>query len=260
MDAVTGHPARIITKPVAAIGAGLWLTTRAGLGLSQRLWRGEALAQRQLADALPVHVWRPLRTLLPLAMLAGMIAGIGAARLLTLYNAQLPVLGALAQLLARDIVPLLVGLFACGSVSVALAARLGAMGLSREIDALEALGRDPAAHALGPALGAVLLSAPIHGGLGGIAAVFGCGLPLGLIANVGWPLWTGFAFSHDAAQAMLTGIGKIVLYALIAFAVGSAVGAKPARSPADIGRRAITAFTAGLLGIFTAAALWTALA
>jgi hypothetical protein len=31
------------------------------------------------------------------------------------------------------------------------------------------------------------------------------------------------------------------------------------RSPADIGRRATTAFTAGLLGIFVAAAAWTAL-
>ncbi len=89
--------------------------------------------------------------------------------------------------------------------------------------------------------------------------MIGCGVPLALIANVGWPLWSGFAFSHDAAGAMLTGIAKLLLYALIAFGVGSAVGAKPVRSPADIGRRATTAFTAGLLGIFSAAALWTAL-
>jgi ABC-type transporter Mla maintaining outer membrane lipid asymmetry permease subunit MlaE len=256
MAAVTRGP----IKPVAASGAGLWLTARAASGLARRLWRGEPLAQRQLADSLPVHVWRPLRTLLPLAALAGIIAGIGAARLLALYNAQIPVLTALAILLLRDVVPLLVGLFACGSVSVALAARLGAMSLAREIDALEALGRDPAAHALGPALGAVLLSAPIHMSLAGLAAIAGCGLPLGLIANVGWALWAGFALSHDAAQAALTGMGKLLLYALIAFIVGSAVGAKPVRAPADIGRRAITAFTAGLLGIFTAAAIWTALA
>ncbi|MDO7836551.1 ABC transporter permease [Sphingobium sp. HBC34] len=255
MDRLTGP-----RKPIAAIGAGIWLTLRAARGMGQRLIAGDALAQRQLADGLPLHIWRPLRTLLPLAALAGMIAGIGAARLLTIYNAQIPVLGALAQILPRDIVPLLVGLFASGSVSVAIAARLGAMALNREIDALEALGRDPVAHALGPALVAVLLSTPIHMALAGVAAILGCALPLALIANVGWPLWAGFAFSHDAAQAMLTGMAKVLLYALIAFAVGSAVGARPVRSPADIGRRAITAFTAGLLGIFAAAALWTGLA
>ncbi|NML11110.1 ABC transporter permease [Sphingobium sp. AR-3-1] len=254
MDALKGGP-----KLIAAIGAGAWLTVRAATGMGRRIIAGDALAQRQLADGLPLHVWRPLRTLLPLAALAGIIAGIGAARLLALYNAQIPVLGALAEILLRDIVPLLVGLFACGSVSVALSSRLGAMALNREIDALEALGRDPVAHALGPALAAVLLSAPIHMLLGGIAAVIGCGVPLALIANVGWPLWSGFAFSHDAAGAMLTGMAKLLVYALIAFGVGSAVGAKPVRSPADIGRRATTAFTAGLLGIFSAAALWTAL-
>lgn len=255
MDRLTGPP-----KLIAAIGAGAWLTLRAARGMGQRLIAGDALAQRQLADGLPLHIWRPLRTLLPLAALAGMIAGIGAARLLTLYNAQIPVLSALAQILLRDIVPLLVGLFASGSVSVAIAARLGAMALNREIDALEALGRDPVAHALGPALVAVLLSTPIHMALAGVAAILGCALPLSLIANVGWPLWAGFAVSHDAARAMLTGMAKVLLYALIAFAVGSAVGARPVRSPADIGRRAITAFTAGLLGIFAAAALWTGLA
>lgn len=255
MDTLKGPP-----KLIAAIGAGLWLTLRAASGMARRILAGDTLAQRQLAQALPVHVWRPLRTLLPLAALAGAIAGTGAARLLALYNAQIPVLTALAAVLLRDIAPLLVGLFACGSVSVALAARLGAMALNREIDALEALGRDPVAHALGPSLAAVLLSIPIHMALAGIAAVIGCGVPLGLIANITWPLWVGYALSHDAAQALLTGMGKLLLYALIAFAVGSAVGAKPVRSPTDIGRRAITAFTAGLLGIFAAAAIWTGLA
>ncbi|MDT7536038.1 ABC transporter permease [Sphingobium sp. SA2] len=246
-------------KILAALGAGLWLIGRAARGMARRVIAGDRLAQRQLADGLRLHVWRPLRTLLPLAALAGMIAGIGAARLLALYNAQIPVQSALAQTLLRDIVPLLVGLFASGSVSVALSSRLGAMSLNREIDALEALGRDPVGHALGPALVAVLLSVPIHMMLGGLAALVGCALPLGLIANISWSQWAGFSFSHEAAGAMLTGMGKVLVYALIAFGVGGAVGAKPVRSPADIGRRATTAFTAGLLGIFTAAAIWTAL-
>ena len=238
-------------KIVAAVGAGLWLIGRAARGMARRLVAGDRLAQRQLADSLPLHVWRPLRTLLPLAALAGMIAGIGAARLLALYNAQIPVQSALAETLLRDIVPLLVGLFASGSVSVALSSRLGAMSLNREIDALDALG---------PALVAVLLSVPIHMMLAGLAALVGCALPLRLTANIGWAQWAGFAFSHEAAGAMLTGMAKVLVYALIAFGVGGAVGARPVRSPADIGRRATTAFTAGLLGIFAAAVLWTALA
>lgn len=254
MDTVT--PGR---RMLAGLGSAVWLVVQAVRGMARRMLAGDRLARRQLADALILHAWRPLRTLLPLAALAGIIAGIGAARLLALYSAEIPVQTMLADLLMRDVTPLLVGLFASGSVSVELAARLGAMSLNHEIDALEALGRDPVDHALGPFVAAVILSAPIHMLLSGMVAVVACGIPLHVDANIAWRAWLGFGLSHEAARAMLTGMAKVLLFALIAFGVGSAVGARPVRSPADIGRRATTAFTAGLLGIFAAAALWTAL-
>lgn len=245
---------------LSGLGSGIWLIVRAARGMGRRAVAGDALGERQLAAALPLYIWRPMRTLLPLAGLAGLIAGIGAARLLAIYNAPIPVQSTLATTLLRDVVPLVVGLFASGSVSVELSSRLGAMSLNREIDALEALGHDPVDHALGPSLIAVLLSVPLHMMMAGIAALIACGLPLRLTANIAWREWASFAFSDDAASGMLAGIAKVLLYALIAFGVGSAIGARPVRSPADIGRRATTAFIAGLLGIFGAAALWTALA
>ncbi|MET0372059.1 MAG: ABC transporter permease [Sphingobium sp.] len=254
MDQLSGT-----ARALGGLGSGAWLTARAARGIWRRIAMGDRLADRQMAASLPLYVWRPLRTLLPLACLAGLIAGIAAARLLGLYNAQIPIQTMLAQTLLRDVTPLLVGLFASGSISVELSSRLGAMSLNREIDALEALGRDAVDHALGPSFVAVLISAPIHMLLAGLATLVAAAVPLRLSANIAWIEWAAFAFSKGSAEAMLTGMGKVLLYALIAFAVGSAVGAKPVRSPADIGRRATTAFTAGLLGIFTAAALWTAL-
>lgn len=253
--------ARLTSTPRAlgGLGAGGWLIVQAARGMARRLVAGDMLVHRQLAAALSLHLWRPLRTLLPLAALTGIIAGIGAARLLALYNAQIPVLTTLAQILLRDIMPLIVGLFAAGSIAVALSARLGAMSLNREIDALEALGRDPVDHTLGPSLVAVLLAVPVHMALAGLAALLACSLPLHLTANIPGRQWMDIGLSPVAARAMLSGMGKLLLYTLIAFGVGGAVGAKPVRSPTDIGRRATTAFTAGLLGIFSAAALWTAL-
>jgi hypothetical protein len=55
-------------------------------------------------------------------------------------------------------------------------------------------------------------------------------------------------------------MAKALLFAVIAFGVGAAVGSQPVRVPADIGQRAGRAFTIGLLAIFTAAALWVGLA
>jgi len=51
----------------------------------------------------------------------------------------------------------------------------------------------------------------------------------------------------------------VIVFAVIAFGVGAAVGAAPVRVPTAIGRHAGRAFVIGLLAIFFAAALWTIL-
>ena len=249
-----------LKRGAGAIGTGAWLIGRAGRGVWRSAWAGDPLAQRNLATALAIFLWRPLMTLLPLAALAGIIAGIAAARLLDLYRAELLVMDGLVRALLRDVFPLVVGTFASGSVSVALSARLGAMSLNREVDALETMGLDPVTLILSPSLAAILVAAPAHMFGAGAAALFTCGFLLHVSAQIGWHDYGLIALSSGAASALLTGMMKAIVFALIAFAVGATVGARPARTPADIGRRATRAFTSGLLGIFAAAALWTALA
>jgi ABC-type transporter Mla maintaining outer membrane lipid asymmetry permease subunit MlaE len=228
--------------------------------MATRLFAGDPLAARALAEALRQFVWAPLPTLLALSALIGVIAGILVARLLAVYNAETVVVGVLDVTLLRQVLPLIVGIFASGSVAVELTARLGAMSLANEIDALESLGHDPVAHVLGPPLVAIIAAAPLHMTLAGAAALLGAGLPLALGANLGWHALFGLALTRPVAAALLGGIAKTVVFAWLAFAVGSAIGARPVRRPAEIGRRTRRAFTAGLLATFAAAALWVALA
>lgn len=238
----------------------MWLIARAGQGLWQSVITGDPLAQRRIADAMGLFVWRPLVTLLPLSALVGLIAAIAASRALNLYHAELLIVGALVKALAKDIVPLVVGVFASGSIAVELASRLGAMSLNNEIDALEALGHDPARFAMGPSLIAVVSSAPVHMVCAAAVALTVAALPLQGMANLAWASYFQLAFTDEVARALLTGIAKVIVFALIAFAVGASVGARAVRTPGEIGRHATLAFTAGLLGIFAAAALWAALA
>ena len=243
-----------------AVGAGSWLIWRALRGFWRQSLVGDPLSEASLAEALGRFLWGPLPTLMALAALTGVIAGISVASVLEVYDAELLIIGALYDVLLRQILPLVVGIFASGSVSVELASRLGAMSLAREIDALEAMGHDPVPRVLGGPVVAVLAASPVHMLLAALAAFAGAALPLHLSANVAYQGLAHLAVSNAAAQALLTGMAKALLFAALAFGVGAVVGSRPVRIPADIGRRAGRAFTTGLLLIFVAAALWTGLA
>jgi phospholipid/cholesterol/gamma-HCH transport system permease protein len=165
----------------------------------------------------------------------------------------------LVQALARDAVPLVLGVFAAGRVSVELAARLGGMGLSREIDALTGLGHDPARYALSPALAAVVIAAPIHALAATVSALFAAGMALRIDAVTPWGRYLQLTLTDDTFQAALLGMGKALVFLLIAATVGAAVGSRETRNASDLAEGTTVAFTVGLLAVFTAAALWTAL-
>lgn len=253
-------PLALLESPVRACGTGVWLVCQALRGMARSFVAGDPLAAARLGEALVRFVWRPLPTLLVLSVLVGIIAGTSVASVLALYNAETLMIGALADVLLRQVLPLIVGIFASGSVSVELAARLGAMSLANEVDALDAMGHDPVAYILGPPVVAVVAASPVHVLLAAAAALLGAALPLHYSANVAWVDLAHLALSDRSVSALLVGLGKGLLFSLIAFAVGATIGSSPVRIPATIGRHTGQAFTAGLLGIFTAAALWAVLA
>jgi ABC-type transporter Mla maintaining outer membrane lipid asymmetry permease subunit MlaE len=223
------------------------------------MWRRslahDPLGEASLGEALAQFVWGPLPTLIALAALIGVISGVSVSRILAVYNAESLALNALTDAMLRQVLPLIVGIFASGSVSVEIASRLGAMSLAQEIDALEAMGHDPVAHILGPPVVAVVAASPVHMAAASLAALIGAGIPLHLSSNISWVELAHFAFCDATAAALLVGMGKSLLFAVIAFAVGATVGSQPVRIPTEIGRRAGQAFTAGLLGIFVAATI-----
>lgn len=241
------------------LGAGVWLLGRAGQGLALDFAEGDQLARRRLAEALSVYCWRPLPMLALLAALTGLIAGVTGAHVLNIYHADRTIAPALVQTLASQVCPILVGVFAAGRVSVELAARLGGMQLGRELEALETLGRDPARYVLAPCIGAVAAAAPIHACVTFIAAWACVGLALQPGAVVPWGSYLALTLNDTTARAVLTCVAKSAAFLLIATGVGATTGSLEARSPADLGARSTTAFTAGLLGVFILAAVWAAL-
>ena len=241
-------------------GTGAWMVTRAVRGTWRRWNAGDPLLAAALARDLARFLWSPLPTLVALAVLTGAIAGISAARILSLYHAELLVLRALVDALLRQVLPLVIGVFAASGVAVTVATRLAAMSLQREIDALETMGHDPVPFALGTPVVAVAAAVPVHVAMAGIAAILGAGVPLAAGANVPWRMIASIATAQPAVAALATGMAKVALFASLALMVGAATGARRVATPGDLSAIGTRAFTRGLLAVFVAAALWTALA
>lgn len=246
--------------PFRATGLALWLTGRSLRSIALRLLARDPLASRSLALALEQFLWRPLPALISLGTLAGIITGVLIGRILALYNAELTVIAAVCEVLLKQILPLIIGVFAAGSIAVELAARMAGMSLANEIDALELLGHDPPGHVLGPPALAVLAASPLHMLLTALSALLGTGLPLAIIAGVSWRSVIQVATSAGVLDALLTGTAKVVLFTWLAFCVGAVIGTRPVVVPAQIGQSARLAFNTGLLAIFAAATLWVVLA
>jgi phospholipid/cholesterol/gamma-HCH transport system permease protein len=153
-----------------------------------------------------------------------------------------------------------VGLFAAGRVSVALAARLGAMRLSGELDALELRGVSAARFVLTPALAAMLVAAPVLTVGGGAAALLASGLVLRLDAALPWRSYLNLILTPDLAADALSAVLKAALFVALALGAGAAAGSASVRDARDLELRTTQAFNAGILSVFTAAALVAVLA
>lgn len=251
-------PVGVIRVTVAEVGAAAWLLYSAGRGVAADALEADDFSERRWAQALDAYVWRPLPTVVILAALSGLIAGLLAAQALAVYTAERQIVPPLAGALVGQLTPVLVGLFAAGRVSVALAARLGAMRLSGELDALELRGFAPARFVLAPALAAMLVAAPVLTVGGAAAAILAAGVVLQMDATLPWPSYLDLVLTPSLAAEALKAVVKAGLFVVLAVGAGATAGASPVRDARDLERRTSVAFNSGILAVFTAAALFAA--
>jgi phospholipid/cholesterol/gamma-HCH transport system permease protein len=140
----------------AQIGRSTLLALACGQALFRpRAWLGLAgtEARRQIVDALPL-------TLL-LSSLGGMLIALQTGYQ---FAGNLPywVVGSIvASSVVTEVAPLFVGLAMVGMIGTRMAAELGAMTITEQIDALEVIGRDPVEHLVLPRIVGGTLAGPL---------------------------------------------------------------------------------------------------
>jgi phospholipid/cholesterol/gamma-HCH transport system permease protein len=265
-------PAASLSPPVALLGA-IGAAARAGSsalfgGIGRAWWfvRDVLRASRVIADWRP-HVMEHARVLgvdsLPIGVFLAIFTGIVLALLASYSISDLVPLyfvGTLVQkTITMELAPVLTGLALAGRVGANIAAQIGTMRVTEQIDALETLAFDPLAYLVVPRVVASTMMFPV---------VVGAAMVVGLFS--GW--MASIALLDLTTPQFLKGVRLFfetfdVRYGLVksasfgfAVALAGCKAGLDARGGAEgVGRAATRAVVLGAILILVLDALWAML-
>jgi phospholipid/cholesterol/gamma-HCH transport system permease protein len=192
-----------------------------------------------------------------LAFSVGVMLAIQGVYSLRAFGAESQVVMAVVLSITREFGALMAGILVAGRSGSALAARIGAMQISQEVDALCVMGINPVRHLVAPPLVASLVMVPSLTVLADIFAVLGgavyCKLELGLS-------FEGFvsqALAVLRVSDLVQGITKGFVFALIISLVGVCNGFSVTGGADGVGRATTRAVVQSLSYIVMADMVFT---
>jgi phospholipid/cholesterol/gamma-HCH transport system permease protein len=205
------------------------------------------------------HVYQVLQVgvrSLPLALLMAVFAGMvmafqfgyGLERFgAKLYIGQTTVTG-----LFRELGPTLTALVVGGRVGAGIAAELGGMAVTEQIDAVRALGADPLERLVAPRLVAVAVALPLLSICADAVGYAGAMLVAWFQYGVSPTLFASGVYDFVTISDFATGILKAFVFALIIGVVACHAGMRARGGTEGVGRAATRSVVAGSLSVLGA--------
>ena len=238
------------------------LTGRAAIGLTRMIGRVAIFAGRGLAR-IGAHPSDLARQMLHIGWLSLPVVGLtalftGAALALQIHSGGerfqagdvVPAIVAIGM--ARELGPVLGGLMVAARVASAIAAELGTMRVTEQIDALVTLSTDPIGWLVSPRLWAAVLCVPVLVGVGDVIGIMG-GWIIGVQA-LGFNSTTYLANSWAYLEGwdVISGLIKGAFFGLIVALAGCWFGMGAGGGAAGVGRATTNAVVAASVGILAA--------
>ena len=182
----------------------------------------------------------------------GLVTWLQTHRLLVTYGVEATLPSILTVAVFVETGPMLAGLLVAGRMGAGLAAELGSMGLTEEVDALAVLGAPPIPTLVAPRAIACALAVPFLTVVLDAAAVFGgMGAELAagtLSAQVFWRKSLLFLQLSDVIPATL----KTAVFGLLVGLIGCWTGLNADRSTEAVGHAATRGVVRSMIAVFAA--------
>ncbi|HSX60947.1 MAG TPA: ABC transporter permease [Tahibacter sp.] len=240
MSATPGQPLAALGRATVQSVAGFGY---AGMLLAESLWftfwgwrRGQpvrlsaivAEMRRVGADALPIVCL--------LSFTIGIMLGIQFIAALKEFGAQSQVIVAVAKSVTREFGALITAILVAGRSGSALAARIGSMTVSQEVDALAVIGIEPVRYLVAPALIAMLIMLPVLTIFADAVAILGAALYSAPALNVTPQAYVMQTLSLLSPGDLWQGIGKSAVFAVLITLIGCSTGFSVTGGAEGVGR------------------------
>ncbi|PIE89331.1 MAG: ABC transporter permease [Acidobacteria bacterium] len=154
--------------------------------------------------------------------------------------------------LLRELIPVLCGLMVAGRVGSAMAAELGTMKVSDQIDALEVMSTSPVQYLVVPRFLALTFMLPLLIALGDFIGLLGGQFLVNHILHDPFPGFMERVFDYLDAEDFWSGLVKASVFGAIIALVGCFHGLNTRGGAEGVGRSTTTAVVKASLGILIA--------
>lgn len=197
---------------------------------SRPRYGGEILAQM---DGLGVG---SLSIVILTGVFTGMVLALQSSATLDAFGAR-PYVGRLVSVsMVRELGPVLTALMVTGRVGSGMAAELGSMVVTQQIDALRVLGTDPIRRLVSPRLAAGMLMVPVLTVISDTLGIFGGGLISVFSLKLSWEFYWRSVGEALVLNDLVMGLSKPVVFGFLLASVGCHTGLSTTGGTQGVGR------------------------
>jgi len=183
------------------------------------------------------------------ALFTGMVLALQTYRGFERFHAESYVGSVVALSLTRELAPVLTGLMVAGRVGSSMAAELGTMRVTEQIDALYAMATDPVQYLVVPRIGASLVMLPFLAVVADAIGIVGGWLVAGGLFHANTQQYWRSTFQYLEVNDITSGLIKAAFFGLILAATGCSKGFYTTGGAEGVGRATTAAVVMASLTI-----------
>lgn len=199
-------------------------------------FRSAIFKRREILDQMYICGIESVPVTLVVGLFTGMILAYQTGIELSKYSQQ-SVVGALVSItLCREMGPFMTGLILAANVGSSMAAELGTMKVSEEIDALDVMTIDESRFLVMPRLFAMILVTPMLTVMTNVVGIIGGGIISVQRLDVKWTLYSQYAVDILKLKDVYSGLFKAMVFGMIIAIVGCSLGLRASGGALGVGQ------------------------
>ena len=171
-----------------------------------------------------------------MSLLIGLVLAWQSAPMFEEYGQGILVAQLVAMSMLREIGPLLTAILVAGRSGSALAAELGTMKVSEELDAMEVMGTDPIRVIVAPRLLAFMVALPVLVTIADIVGITGGGLAAISALDLRWDAYIAETQKAVQLRHVIIGLLKSILFGIVICTISAREGFVTTGGPTGVGR------------------------